>query len=168
MRSQVSDILSSLALISSSSSLALTLKAIKSSYWSETNSTDLVLSGDNTLTPLTTFSLHSSVYSLNSFKTFSSFTLSSATLSLSSLFAFLNFCSLFVMILERVTTRNSLDVTAQRYHRQGPSYSLNLGKKAKWSKIWPHLNALAVTKMWVYFTLYFTRRGTNKWERVKC
>ena len=69
------------------------------------------------------------IFKLN--KSFSSFTLSSATSSLSSLFAFLNFCSLFVMILERVTTRNSLDVTAQRYHRQGPSYSLNLGKKTK-------------------------------------
>ena len=22
--------------------------------------------------------------------------------------------------------------------------------------------------MWVYFTPYFTRRGTNKWEWVKC
>ena len=36
------------------------------------------------------------------------------TSSLTSLFAFLNFCSLFVMMLERVTARNSLDVTATR------------------------------------------------------
>ena len=47
------------------------------------------------------------IFKLN--KSFSSFTLSSATSSLSSLFAFLNFCSLFVMILEKVNARNSLD-----------------------------------------------------------